>query len=78
MQNIQCLTQSGGLNKYVCKYIGKIDENNHVIIRAHPHDPGTLVSQKNILHNTKVSTSAFNEMKSLEKKRGKIIPEEEP
>ena len=26
MQNIQWLTTSGGLNKYICKYIGKNDE----------------------------------------------------
>ena len=26
MQNIQMLTDCGGVNKYVCKYIGKIDE----------------------------------------------------
>ena len=29
MQNIQYLTQTGGVNKYVCKYIGKIDEQNY-------------------------------------------------
>ncbi len=74
MQNIQCLTQSGGLNKYVCKYIGKIDENNHVIIRAHPHDPGVLVSQSTFLHNTKISSSSINELKALQKKRGKNHP----
>ena len=74
MQNIQCLTQSGGMNKYVCKYIGKIDENNHVIIRAHPHDPGVLISQSTFLHNTKVTGSAINEMKALEKQRGKKHP----
>ena len=28
MQNIQWLTQCGGVNKYVVKYIGKIDEQN--------------------------------------------------
>ena len=74
MQNIQCLTQSGGLNKYVCKYIGKIDENNYFIIHAHPHDPGVLISQSTFLHNTKVTGSAINEMKALEKKRGNNHP----
>ena len=74
MQNVQWLTLSGGLNKYVCKYIGKIDENNHVIIRAHPHDPGVLISQKTFLHNTKISSSAINELKALEKKRGNKGP----
>lgn len=63
MQNIQCLTASGGLNKY----IGKIDENNHVIIRAHAHDPGILISHATFLHNTKISSSAIMELKALEK-----------
>ena len=74
MQNIQWLTVCGGLNKYICKYIGKIDENNYVIIRAHPHDPGVLISQKVFLHNTKISGSSINEMKALEEKRGKGHP----
>ena len=43
MQNVQSLTLSGGVNKYICKYIGKIYENNHVIVRAHPHDKGVLI-----------------------------------
>ena len=74
MQNIQWLTVCGGLNKYICKYIGKIDENNYVIIRAHPHDPGVLISQAVFLHNTKISGSAINEMKAMENKRGKNHP----
>lgn len=32
MQNAQLLTDCGGVNKYVCKYIGKIDEKNYVIV----------------------------------------------
>lgn len=69
MQNIQCLTHSGGLNKYVCKYIGKIGDNNYVIIRAHPHDPGVLVPQSTFFHNTKLSISSIYEMKELQKER---------
>ena len=34
MQNIQLLTQTGGVNKYVCKYIGKVDEQNYVADKA--------------------------------------------
>ena len=29
MQNIQKLTQTGGCNRYVVKYLGKIDEQNY-------------------------------------------------
>ena len=34
MQNIQILTQCGGVNKYVCKYIGKVDKQNYVVVQA--------------------------------------------
>ena len=51
MQNIQCLISSGGMNKYVCKYVGKMDENNHVIFRVHAHDSVVLISQSTFLHN---------------------------
>ena len=61
MQNIQCLSSTGNANKYVFKYVGKIDENNHVIVRAHTHDSGKLISQSTFLHNTKISSSAINE-----------------
>ena len=61
MQNIQCLVSSGGLNKYVCKYVAQVDDNNHVIVRSHPHDAGRLISQSTFLHNTKIASSAINE-----------------
>ena len=32
MQNCQRLTGTGGCAKYVCKYVGNIDEQNHVIV----------------------------------------------
>ena len=32
MQNIKLHTDFGGINKYVCRYIGKIYKNNYVII----------------------------------------------
>ena len=74
MQNVQWITQSDGLNRYICKYVGKIDENNHVIVRAHAHDPGVLISQATFLHNTKITSSSINEMKALDKKRNKKHP----
>ena len=71
MKNIQCLIHSGGINKYICKYVGEIDENDHIIVRAHVHDKGVLISQSTFLNNTKISSSAINEMKALQKSRGK-------
>ena len=74
MQNIQCLLSSGGINKYICKYVAMVDEVNHVIIRAHPHDAGRLVSQTTFLHNNKISSSAINEKKALQSQRGSKHP----
>ena len=78
MQNVKWLTKTGGVNKNVCKYIGKIDENNMVIVRSHPHDNGTLISKKTFLHNTKITSSEINEKLALEKKREKNSLEVEP
>ena len=54
MQNIQMLTDCGGVNKYVCKYIGKIDEQNYVVIYV--DGKSQLVTKGQFLHNTKIST----------------------
>ena len=71
MQNVQFLTLCGGVNKYVVKYIGKIDEQNYVIIGTDSSKNGALVSRAYFLHNTKVSTSKFNEDKLKEQNRSK-------
>ena len=34
MQNCQCLMYTNGTNKYVCKYVMKIDASNYVVLRA--------------------------------------------
>jgi hypothetical protein len=67
MQNIQLLTNCGGVNKYVCKYIGKIDESNYVIINV--DGQGQLVTKHHFLHNTKIATSKFNEENVRREKR---------
>ena len=73
MQNVQFLTSSCGLNNYICKYIAKIDEHNHVIIRSNPYDKGVLIYQSTFTHNTKITSSAINETHHL-KSRGKSHP----
>ena len=45
MQNIQYITNCGGCNKYVIKYIGKIDEQNYVIVYSDSHTNGKLVTK---------------------------------
>ena len=69
MYNIQWLTQCRGVNKYIVKYIGKIDEQNYIVVFTDAHKNGTLVTKGNHLHNTKVTTSKINENKMKDKKR---------
>ena len=72
MQNIQCLTQSNGVNKYVCKYIGKIDEQNYVVVYVNNERGGILTTKSTFLHNTKITSSKLNEEK-IKKKKIKAI-----
>ena len=58
MQNIQVLTQCGGVNKYVNKYIAKIDEQNYVIVSTDKNKNGELQLRKFFVHNSKVSKNA--------------------
>ena len=74
MQNIQSLTHTNGLNRYVCKYIGKIDEQNQIIVRSHPYNQQSLISNSRFLHNTKITSSSINESRALAKKRNRHHP----
>ena len=70
MQNIQLLTQSGGVNKYVCKYIGKIDEQNYVVVKANntnQNGSSSLLTKSTFLHNTKITSSKIQEDKDRKK-----------
>jgi len=69
MQNIQRLTGTGGCSKYVCKYIGKIDEQNYVIVEV--NGEGQLMTKAHHLHNTKVTSSKIAEDKDRKKNDGK-------
>jgi hypothetical protein len=61
MQNVQLIRGTGGCNKYVCKYIAKIDEQNYVVVSVHENLNGKLCNSSTFLHNTKVTRSANNE-----------------
>ena len=50
MQNIQCLSGSGGSYKYCCKYIGKIKKN---YCKLSTSADGSLIRRAMFLHNTK-------------------------
>lgn len=75
MQNIQVLTQSGGVNKYVCKYIAKIDEQNYIVVGTHSHKNGTLVPRYNYLCCTKRTTTEINENIERQAKRDSHHPQ---
>ena len=74
MQNVQCLMYSAGANKYICKYIGKMDENNYTVVSTDAHKNGTLISQTTFLHNTKIATPAHNEEKARQNDRNSKKP----
>ena len=73
MQNIQYLTQTGGVNKYVYKYIGKIDEQNYIVVQAKNRGKSfcsgssSLYKKSSFLHNTKITSSKMGEDKDRSK-----------
>ena len=69
MKKIQRITNMGGCNKYCIKYIGKIDNQNYVILYSDVHINGKLITKTSFLDNTKISTSKYNKDKKLNAKR---------
>ena len=74
MQNVQSLLYSPGTNKYICKYIGEMDENNRIVVSTNAHKNGELITKSTFLHNIKIATSAFNEKAAMEKNKKKNHP----
>mmetsp|Transcript_19481 Transcript_19481/g.27406 ORF Transcript_19481/g.27406 Transcript_19481/m.27406 type:complete len:548 (+) Transcript_19481:1364-3007(+) len=73
MQNIQLLIHCNGVLAYVCKYIGKIDEQNYVVTKVDGCS-GKLVNRYQHLHNTKVATSKFHEDQARQNERDRDHP----
>ena len=59
MQNIQILLHGGGVNKYVCKYIAKLNEQKYIGVMVDPETNGQLVKIARFLHNTKHTYLSF-------------------
>ena len=74
MQNIQRLTATGGCNKYVVKYLSKIDEQNYVIISTDVHKNGVLKTREEFIHNSKISSSKYFEDAMKEHRKDKNRP----
>ena len=73
MQNAQALDHTNGISKYICKYIGKFDNGNYIILCEDSHT-GEWVLGKTRLHNTKIVTSKINEDKAFNNDRNKNHP----
>ena len=52
-ENIQSIQCTVGLNKFVNKYIGKIFQQNQVIVGINSHKSVTLVNEYLFLHSKK-------------------------
>ena len=65
MQNIQRITDTGSCNKYWIRYIGKIFNQNYVILYSDGHTNGKLVTKTSFLNNTQLSNSKYNEEKKI-------------
>ena len=75
MQNVQLIQGTGGCNKYICKYIAKIDKHNYVVVCTYEDKNGKLITKYQFLHNTKVAGSKHNEDKACESSRESSRPQ---
>lgn len=66
--NIQ-VCRTFATSRYLCKYIGKIDENNTVWLAVDGGDERAVTLEKIFLHNTKIEGSARAEAKLQENRR---------
>ena len=76
MQNAQGLKYTNCTSKYVCKYLGKFDEGNYVVLCEDIHT-GEWVLGKAHLHDTKIVSSKFNKDKAFTEDRKKNYSKEQ-
>ena len=74
MQNLQVITETNGVSRYVVKYVIKMDRGNRCSIWADAHTGSVLRADYQFLHNTKISRSAKNEDEAHAKSRRKGKP----
>ena len=63
------------MNKCVCEYIGKLDEQNNSVMFVDPKTNGSLVTVTTFFHNTKVSSTKINEEKEKYEKGVNSYPQ---
>ena len=72
-QNLKIMT--GYLaSRYLAKYLALVDENNRVYIGSMSKERNTLQAEKEILHNTKVTSSKHMEGKREEQRKDRAHP----
>ena len=69
--NAQVITQTYGCNKFICKYVGKIDEQNYVVVSTSGNKNGSLITIATFLNNTNISSPKLNEEKAFDKQNYK-------
>lgn len=67
MQNLQILTGTNGVARYIVKYVTKLDDGNRCVVFADAHTSAIMRVDHEFLHNTKVATSKANEEKKLQR-----------
>ena len=70
MQNIQLLTQTGGVNKNLHKHVIKLDEQHFTVVRTNYKDnsgSSSSSTKSTFLHDAKMASSKIQEDKNREK-----------
>ena len=63
------ISGTNGMNKYVCKYIVKIDESNLLHIESNSKKSNTFKISEQVRTNTKVTSSKIVEDKATQKSK---------
>jgi hypothetical protein len=74
MQNVQVMTTTNGVARYVVKYVTKLDQNNQVTVAPSVHNSAQMQVNTKFLHNTKITRSRINEDKAHHKSNRKHQP----
>ena len=67
MCNVQSVTHTNDIIKYILKYIAKFDLANCSMVSTNAHTGDTQVGSEH-LHNTKITSSKYNENAAFDKR----------
>ena len=69
IQNLQILTGTVGVAKYIVNHVTKLDDGNGCVVFADAHTSAITRVGDNLLHKTKIATSSANEENIFAKAR---------